>query len=34
MQPLQQRLATLVDLHAGFANCDEGWRCRLSHGAF
>ena len=32
-QPLQQRLATLVDLHAGFANCEEGWRCRLSHGA-
>ena len=32
-QPLQQRLATLIDLHAGFTNCDEGWRCRLSHGA-
>ena len=32
-QPLQQRLATLVDLYAGFANCEEGWRCRLSHGA-
>ena len=29
-QPLQQRLATLVDLHAGFAKCEEGWRCRLA----
>ena len=32
-QLLQQRLATLVDLYAGFANGEEGWRCRLSHGA-
>ena len=32
-QPLKLRLATLGDLHASFGSSNEGWRCRLSHGA-